>query len=453
MDTLSEKLIGLNHRSMEDRDLSRAPLHLLDWLGTVLAARNSAAALALSGGPTGLDTAFGVTGTPEAAAFQLGALGNLLEMDDLHRASILHAGDTVWASALALATRRNIDGATLLRAGLAGYETALRIGRAAARGGYSNWYNSGTCGVYGAAAASARILALSLPQTADALGHAGMQAAGLWQCRLEGGEGKQLAMAHAARAGVTSACVAHAGARGPREILEGRLGFFETFYPAADPDEVLENPDSEWLLHDVSFKPWPACRHTHPAIAAALSLRNTGLSASTISDVKIITYDAALTFCNNAAPNTAHEARFSLQTAVAIALCKGAPRIADFEDPTRRDATDVAHLRQRITLVSDPAMTAAFPDRYAARVEVQTMAGKTLSADAPHAPGDPEAPLSEADLCAKFLNNAAYARIARPAAQTLITAILELPEAKDLTDLRGALSRLSSPLSQLRSSA
>ena len=112
----------------------------------------------------------------------------------------------------------------MLDAIVRGYEAAIRIGLAAAASGYSAWYNSGTCGVFGAAMAAGCAIGLDRSRLADALGQAGMMASGLWQCRLETTFSKQLATANAAQSGVVAARLAETGFPGARQILEGELG-------------------------------------------------------------------------------------------------------------------------------------------------------------------------------------------------------------------------------------
>jgi len=150
-----------------------------------------------------------------------------------------------------------------------GYEATIRIGRAVGTGHYAFWHNTATCGPFGAAAAACHLLEGS--DLRSALGLAGTQAAGLWQTRHEPDSmAKQLHAGHAAHAGVLAAILSKQGFQGPRSILEGEQGFFAAMCPGADPEDVLVNPDSEWLLHETSLKPYPACRHAHPAIDAAL---------------------------------------------------------------------------------------------------------------------------------------------------------------------------------------
>lgn len=437
--TLAEQLVEIAQRPKSEADLARAALHLLDWLGCIAAAQGSPAgqsALRFAGWS---QLAEGVASDASAAetAFVTGALGNVLEMDDLHRASLLHVGDVVCAATLAAALARGVSGPALLSALVSGYEVAIRIGSAAAAPGYAPWYNSATCGVFGAAMASAEIAGLAHP--ADALAQAGMSASGIWQCRLDPGTGKQLATAQAARSGVAAAQLVEAGFTGPSRILEGELGFFATYYPDADPHVVTAQPDADFAIHEVSFKPYPACRHTHAAIAAALELPGPDPQR-----VEVMTYGPALAFCDAPAPDTDHDARFSLQHCVAVALARGAPKLADFDTEARQDPL-LSALRDRIFLREDPQMTAAFPRRMGARVTLWDRDGQAHVLHRSTAPGDPEDPLSPTTLREKALRNLTHGGASEEAAHALIAACAALPEAHDITDLRAALRRALSP--------
>jgi 2-methylcitrate dehydratase PrpD len=445
--TRSTELVAICAKPASPQDLERAALHVLDWVGIAIATRGTPPEQQFGktmGMSAGALAAFDrARHGPDAAAFALGALGSLLELDDLHRPSILHAGDVVCPAALVVGLANGVTGLELLRSVLAGYEVALRIGEAAASGGYTSWYNSGTCGVFGAAMAASVSLGLDASAQAHALGHAGMQAAGLWQCRLEPGHAKQLAAAHATRAGITAARTARAGLAAPLEILEGDLGFFATLYPAADARDIAADPQARWRLHDVSFKPWSCCRHTHPAIAAALEVRARIPGAENLREVSLRTYGAALAFCDNPAPATAHESRFSLQHCIAIALSRGAPSRTDFEDPDLRDTPDISTLRKIVSVLEDPAHSANFPFAYGASLTVLDHHGTRHTANAPHAPGDPEAPLTPQQLHAKFLANCQDGSVPETLAQALLDAIVALPETGELSTLANALAAVA----------
>jgi 2-methylcitrate dehydratase PrpD len=392
----------------------------------------------------GRASAIGVGRRPAAdAAFANGALGNVFEMDDIHRTSIVHAGDVVIPAAQAAAEEAEAEGEALLAAVVAGYAAAIRIGAAAGAGHYRHWYNTATCGIFGAAVAAGRVLRLDAGGLRRALSHAGMQSSGLWQCRLEPGAGKQLATAHAAAAGLRAAQLAAAGTEGPRAIFEGPLGFFAAMAPEGDPVRVAADPDAGWCLFDVSFKPWPACRHAHPAIEAALDLRRRGQGGE-VAAVDIATYAAAVAFCDDPAPDTPQRGRFSLQHAFAVAWLRGAPSLADFEPPSLADAATAA-LRQRVTVIADGRFTRGFPEAYGARVTVRLSDGRELSREVATARGDPENPLSAAELAGKAEGLLAAAGLSGADIARLEDAVRGLPGAPTLARLTEALTPLTRP--------
>ncbi len=440
---LSGKLVALCTRTVSERDLRQAARLLLDWCGIAMAATaepgsGAARMWARATHGAGPCTSFGTAeATPELAAFVNGSLGTILEMDDLHRASIMHAGNVVIPAALAAAQYSAAPARQLLEAIVVGYEVALRIGAAASAAGYTAWYNSGVCGGFGAAMAAAHAAGASADTKIDALGHAGMQASGLWQCRLETTDSKPLATAHAARAGITSAFMAIHGCRGARHILDGRLGFFSTYYPKADPANVLAGSSDDWKLHEVSFKPWPACRHVHTAVGLALDLRGE-VDVEAIEGVTVHTYAAAIDFCDTASPQNSHQARFSLQHCVAVALKRGRLRLADVQQAALGDA-DLVRLRGLIRLVEDPKLSAAFPHRMGARLDIDGLGETRQSAAAEDAPGDPEKPMDEAALTEKFLANLAWADVGQADARILAAAITALPATDRLERLNAGL--------------
>ncbi len=441
--SLAERLVERCAGPIGERELAKAVRHISDWCGIAIAATEDPAAtlvrsavVAASG--AGPCSTFGASSLPvEAAAFANGSLGTILEMDDLHRASIMHAGDVVIPAALAAAQYSNASGRQLVEAVIIGYEVAILLGTAAARGGYAPWYNSAVCGVFGAAIASTHAAGGGDQAKLDALGQAGMQAGGIWQCRLEDTDSKAVATAHAARAGVTSALLALNSVRGARSILDGPLGFFASYYPKAlDRFELTDAPDA-WALNDISFKPWPACRHVHPAVDLALQLRGR-LDVARIRNVSIQTYKAAIDFCDTPHPTTDHEARFSLQHCAAVALLTGDLRLQDARESHRNDPA-VTALRDKIKVSYTDDMTARFPEKMGARVEILHESGTQHSLTTHNALGDPERPMSDEALERKFCRNLRSVGVQEEDATALLGAVRGLPDAPDLKCLTAAL--------------
>lgn len=424
---------------------ARAALHVLDWAGCAMAGAPSAAgqamAAALAGEGSGACTLVGAghRASPLTAAMLNGALGNVLEMDDVDKRAILHPGPSVIPAALAACESVGADAADFLDAVVRGYEAVIALGRAVGPGHYAFWHNTGTCGPFGAAAAAASVLGLDEVRTAHALGLAATQASGFWQTRHEPASmAKQLHTARAAHAGLAAAQLSAQGFDGPLAILEGPQGFFAATCPGADPEAVMADHGAPWLIEQVSFKPWPACRHAHAAIDAALAARAAGITPDQISAAELVTYADALKFCDRPDPASIIEAKFSLQHALAVTLLRGEPQLSDFEPEAFNDP-QVKALARRVSVRAGDPYLAAYPARYGAGLSVTLAGGAVRAFDHPDALGDPENPLSRDQLAAKARRLARRGGFGLGAADTLVSAALGLAAGGSLAAFSAAL--------------
>ena len=457
--SISEQLVQICSAAVNEQTRNRAALHVLDWLGCILSGATTAPGLGIRRYSRMPQFAVGksfVCGEncldASAAAFVNGSLGNILEMDDVHRASILHAGDIIIPAVLATAQENDVSMTLFLDSIVRGYEVALRLGSVAASGGYSNWYNSGTCGIFGAASACAYVLQLDDHQHKDCLGQAGMLGSGIWQCRFESTWSKQLASANAARNGVVAASLGEQRFPGARFIFEGEAGFFPTYYPGADIKSLSLAPVDTWALHDVSFKPWPACRHNHPAIEAALRARENASvenNLGNIASIEIETYQAAIDFCDNENPVTDHNARFSLQHCIAVALSRGEPAISDFEESARSDVL-IGSLREKTSLTVGRRYDSRFPQHMGSAVTINMVGGESIRVETDNARGDPENPMSMADIKQKFYRLAAFANVSEQHAEQVVAALLECGANDSMLALNEALANTVADFKQQR---
>lgn len=446
----TEQLLALQGRPIKNQDRQRAALHFIDWLGSVMLGHHSAAGEAISRWATQASkgacwTVGGLYLSSEAAAMFNGSLGNIFELDDLHRAAIVHPADTIMASSLAVAQREQVTPQAFLDAVVRGYEVAIRVGLLAGTRHYQHWYSTATCGVFGAATACASLLELDADQAKNALAQAGMQASGVWQCRLESGVSKQLATGRSAQSGVLSADFAAAGMEGPRHILEGRHGWLaatDSLPELKHAMAALSPPTgAPWLIHEVSFKPWPACRHVHPAIACAIKMHTKLAPLDDIVRIEISTYQTAIDFANQPHPVNSQQARFSLQHAVAVALLKG-----DFwlNDTQAESLTfpPVVNLRQRTQVRTHKRWNQAYPAHYGAKLSVWLRNGQCIETSVSDAPGDPENPLSISKILKKNKRVMQAAKYSQKSVKPLLTACSDLPQASSMDSLWLALHHL-----------
>ncbi len=434
--SITERLVSLMERPIDTADRSAAVLRIVDWLGCAVGGWNTPVGTALTSlaPPALFDPE---TMSPPERATSLGSLGSILEMDDVHREALLHPGPVVVPAAIAVASDDTRD---LLDAVVVGYEAMIRLGRSVGPRHYAYFHNTATCGAIGAAAAAGRALSLTAPPMADALGNAMSLAGGLWQCRNERVMTKPLHVAEATGRGVRAALLASAGVTGPRFILEGPQGFFAALAPDASSHRVLDDADAPWLLHETSYKPWPACRHAHPAIDAALLLRDR-LDGQPIREIVITTYADAVVFCDKPEPRTPAEAKFSLQHAVAVVLSQGVPTLADFEPEALR-RPELVHLRGLSSVVADERFTKGYPRHFGAALRITTEDGRSHEAEVRDAWGDSENPMNEGAILGKY--GALMARSGVPAdiSGPLLDATLDLNEEASTHEFHRCLSAL-----------
>ncbi len=446
--SLTEQLAQRLQRPVDAAARQRAALLLVDWLGCALAALRYPLATQLRGvvqaQSTGPAIALGAGNRSVADALLLnGALGNVLEMDDVHRGAILHPGPVVIPVALAAAQAERADATALLDAVVRGYEATIRVGRALGKGHYRYWHPTSTAGAFGAAAAAASVLGLPTEALADALGNAGSRTGGLWQMRHEPVPTKSLHNAEAARSGWLAAQLALAGMRGPRRILEGEQGLFAATAPDAMPEQVIAD-EPDWLIHSTSLKPWPACRHAHPAIDALREVL-VGLDdgdIAQISRVEVRTYAEALRFCDRPQPRTELEAKFSLQHALASVLAHGRPQLAHYTAESCSDG-DVLRWRDRIELAEDAACSERFPAHYGATVVVHLTDGRVRQSVRMDAWGDPECPMSADEVVAKAMALAQWGGVSAGLAQSLFGQVRALADGGSLDALDAMLMRVA----------
>ncbi|MCW5231216.1 MmgE/PrpD family protein [Verminephrobacter eiseniae] len=379
----------------------------------------------------------GRAATPRAAALINGTAAHTLEVDDIYRHAIYHPGAPTIAAALAQAQAIDASGLAFLRAVVAGYEISTRIGSSLGRAHYRFWHSTGTVGSFGAAAAAATLLQLDPARYTHALCTCATMASGLQQAFRTDSMSKPLHAGHAAQVGLLAAAAAAAGFTGAPDVIDGPAGLGRAMrHPASTPRRLAKQPcaeqppegartaaegegipvseDPDWHasmatlgrefhITDMTFKNHACCGHAFAPIDGAQALQaQMRISADDIHRIHIGTYAAALDVAGNPDPKTAPEARFSVPFAVATALLYGSVRPAAFSPERLLDAR-IRALMARIELRIDPQLDAAFPGQRAARVRIvarDARQGQWLQATRK---GDPDAPLSDGALNAKFL--------------------------------------------------
>lgn len=334
--------------------------------------------------------------TAVTAALVNGAAGHALDFDDAHMGMSGHPTVPVLPAVLALAEQTRANGKALLTAFVAGVELECRLGLLLGPRHYDiGFHSTGTLGTFGAAAAAAHLLGLDEPAWLHAMGLAGTQAAGLKSTF--GSMGKPLHAGRAASTGLVSALLAQRGFTAGPNVLEVAQGFAATHAGTLGDGASLDRVAGRFLIRDTLFKYHAACYLTHAPIEAARTIRaRDRVSGDRVESVEVTVAPALLGVCNIQEPATGLEGKFSLRATTALALLgSDTAELATYSDTTMRDPA-LVRLRDRIRIVTDPALGTT-----RARVSVAAAGGR-FTADADTGTPAPDLSAQRARLREKF---------------------------------------------------
>lgn len=337
------------------------------------------------------------------AALGNGLYAHSLELDDLHRSSILRPGSPIIPAALAAAEKTGASGKDLITAIVVGYEVGIRIAEAMTPSHYNFWHTTGTCGTFAAAIAAGKVMDLNEEQLIHALGHAGTQAAGLMELHYspEGMMSKPLHASKAAQNGLFSAMLAVGGYTSTKTILSGEKGFLRVFAPKAKLEKIVETLGVDFRIMQISYRIYASTRHTHAGIDMALRLRDKGVKPEDIELLRIQTYSVARDMVGEPFPGSIYEAKFSLPFCVSTALVYGHVGVEDFTEQRIKDPV-LEELMSHCTVEIDPLIDAHYPQKWGAKLNVILRNGTVDHEQTDFPKGDPENKLTLDQLHTKF---------------------------------------------------
>ena len=286
-----------------------------------------------------------------------------------------HIGGVVIPSAIAAAETENASGATLLSGLVAGYESALRIGRdhsvdLSLRG----FRTTPAYGVFGATVAHGRIRGFDGTTMRNAIGLAANFAGGLREYVDFGTEESPFQAGFAARNGVYVADLASSGIQATPNALHGSAGFYRAF-GKKNVDygrRLLEKVGVEFEFMAVTYKQYPACQFLRGIIRGLAALREQAAGAAVQSmEIRMNPYEADFIGVRFAGPFTsAAQTVMSAPFCAALAWTSGT---ASFDGLRRFDDAAVNALVPRIRIITDSTRKP-----YEPHIAVQLADGRAL---------------------------------------------------------------------------
>jgi len=342
---------------------------------------------------------FGYRVSAPSAAFSNAILSHSIELDDVDGEAYFHFGPPIISAALAMAERERSSGKALITAVAAGCDLMARLSSAMNpslrdRG----FHTTSTCGVFGAVAASSKLLSLDRNKIVHALGLAGAQSGGLMEFYGTSMQ-KRFNPGPAARAGVISALLAERGFTGAETILEGDRGFFRAYSDHFDPGKLSEGLGKDFPV-SIEYKPYSCARPIHNAIDAALELRQKhGIDPSKICRITVYRDPRWADFHKIKKPRTYHEAQVSLPYSVAVSFAEGKAFLQEYSDEMLHDP-----LVQKLSEMVEIQTMNGLPREVSCRIQIELEDGSKYGTQVDYPKGSIQNPMTLAERREKFRN-------------------------------------------------
>jgi 2-methylcitrate dehydratase PrpD len=337
----------------------------------------------------------------QGAALVNGSLAEILELQDGHRDSGLHPSSVIPATAMALSEYATVNGREFVTAIVIGYELMTRIGRAVRLSHVrTGTIGAGIYGAFASAATAGRLVGLDQNRMVDALGIAGYFAPLSLSGNYDGKTIKPVNTGQAAWVGIMSAFLALKGFTGSRDILSE---LYAETSPKIDESLALSKLGKSFQITNLYLKRFPCCRFIHAAADATLALvTDHPIDPESINNIVVRTFEIATGLAGHTDVNSNYvECQFSIPYVVAAAVMDKQVTVQQFF--SERRAEPLTHrLAKKVRVTLDKGIDKQFPNKYAATVTIRMKNGRTYIRHVGHPRGDPENPLTDSELTAKF---------------------------------------------------
>ncbi len=423
-------------------------LLMLDVAGLCVAARNNdyvgaaRASIASSGNVTaiGHSGAFG----PYDAALVNGTAAHGEDYDDTFEGGPVHAGAVIIPAVLAAAEHRGLKGRAVEKGIAVGLEIMCRMSLVSPEAIHkAAFHPTAVLGAPAAAAAVAAALDLPAEKIAHAIAIAGSLASGIIEYLADGSWTKRLHAGSSAQSGIRAAFLAEAGFNGPATVLEGSHGFYKAFAPSKTPNfaPLLDGLGSNWVLETIAFKPYACGTMTQPFIDCAIELARSGIKPDDIVSMVCKVGEGTVhrlwePLAQKHAPPNGYAGKFSTPYCIAAGFIDGKCGFEQFTDERVKDPK-LRALAAKVSYVVDPKDE--YPRNFTGHIRATLKDGSVREVNKPHMRGGAHEPLTQAEILAKFHDNARFGGWSRAQGDALASALEKIAGggAVDLKVARG----------------
>ena len=343
------------------------------------------------------------------AAFANGTAAHALDFD--HSFTLMGQPTApIIPAIISLGESLGSSGRRCLEAYVAGFETITKLVMSLRQRSEDGWHPPSSFGSFGAGVACAKLQGLNQTQVETTLGTAASMASGL-VCNF-GTMSKPLHVGLGARNGVVAAKLAQSGFTANKQAIEAGLGFYEVFYPGAEPDKrPLEELGTvyELINSGIRIKPYPCGGLTHPAIDGVLEFKTkNGITAEMVESIDVGVARHTFERIVFRIPENGLQGKFSMPYLLARAIIDGRLFLDAFTDSAVRDE-NVLRLAERVQMHLDPDLQPTALGSRPCKVTIRLRDGQSFSRQIDYAKGSREAPMTVEELKEKFVSCARQA--------------------------------------------
>ena len=329
----------------------------------------------------------------ECGASMYGA--GLIDSLDAHDGQVLtkgHVGVGILPVLLAQQNIEQLSGKAFLNALIIGYEIGTRAG-IALHDSVSDYHTSGAWNSIAGAALAARVKKLTHDQTFEALGIAEYYGPRSQMMRC-------IDFPTMVKDGSTWGALT--GASAANLAADGFTGAPAITLFDSQVESIWNDIGERWYIFEQYFKAYPVCRWTQPAVECIRQLQEQHeIDPNEVVKVEITSFHEAKRLSTKV-PATTDAAQYSTPFAIACALRDGivTPEAIsqDIHDPL------LVRLSQSVEISESEIYNEKFPAERWAEATIELSSGKRLKSKPMIARGNPENPLSDAEIREKFFN-------------------------------------------------
>ena len=448
----ANNFIDTKYEDLSEKAVEETKKQVLDLISVAVGGYGQAGAVETreltiewGGAPQSTIIGCGVKIPAPAAAQANASMVHSLDFDDVHEAAIMHPGVITIPTALAVGEYvGKLSGKELIQVVSVGGDMISRMGLATRPGENIHaygWHFTTLNGYMTSAAVASKIMGLDIEKMIYAIGIAYHQSSGNGQPVKDGVLTKRLGPGFSVRGGIAAAMLAKKGVTGAINSMEGAAGYYKVYHDNCYSRDILvgdlgKRNESE----NISIKPYPCCRGTHPSADAALSLvRDYGVEADNVESIEMFCGKGTLGLLGEplefkAKPRNIVDSQFSLAWACAAAIATKRVTLSSFTEDSIHDPK-ILDVASKISVTYDPKYDTGGLEPI--RIDVRLKDGKSHSVEALTATGSPERPVSFEGCVEKFLgcNDFSAYPMPRENADKIIETTKSLEKMGDISEL------------------